>query len=336
VAVGSSTITAVYGSGTNSYTNTLVVTVHTPSYTDNFSVSQDYLAGGVAGSIWEGVYAQPGAIPGTTFVSDAAATNYNADANISSNGVLTVSGMNVGWEFDQNDGFFLFKYVPSDFQVAVHVSGIGVPATNYNNPGILARAFSGNGAPFDGTNGECWVSWTRFDQFGIGTYARDTIDNGTTQTPTGNTQGDNNYWLLMVRQGGTEFSFYQKVNQTDPWKPSPAGQHYSIANFAGVPMQVGLLEGGFDSGNPVGAQFDSFMLDLTTGPMLSITPGPGAGNVTISWNAAGTSGFILKSTPALGSAATWTTVSGTTTTLNGIASRVVPLTGADQFFRLSQ
>jgi len=31
--------------------------------------------------------------------------------------------------------------------------------TTYNYPGLLARGFSTGGAPLDGTNGECYVSW---------------------------------------------------------------------------------------------------------------------------------------------------------------------------------
>ncbi len=115
---GSATITATY----QNFTNTFVARVRPPGFTDDFAVSHDYLAGGVGGTAWDGVYEHPGDIPGTAFVSDPLAAVSVADANISSNGVLTVTSENVGWEFGQNDGFFLFKYVPGDFQAAVHLN----------------------------------------------------------------------------------------------------------------------------------------------------------------------------------------------------------------------
>ena len=76
----------------------------------------------------------------------------------------------------------------------------------------------------------------------------------------------------MVRQNSTNFYFYQRANATDPWQPGPAGQFFAVQTFAGLPMQVGIGEGGFDSDNVVTAQFDSFMLDTQAiGPTITVS-----------------------------------------------------------------
>jgi hypothetical protein len=307
------------------FTNSVAVKVYSPTFTDNFTVAHDYMAAGVTGTTYDGVYTVPGGLPGTTFVSDPAATMYLANANMTTPGSLTVSNQNVGWEFDQNDGFYLFKIVPNDFQVAVHIGNF--TNTIYNYPGLLARGFSAGGAPLDGTNGEVWVSWARFDEFGIGTRAELDIDNGITAQPNGNV-GDTNMWLLMTRTGGVNFNFYQRMNPTDPWKPTPNATGFSVTNFAGLPMQVGIMHGGFDSGIPEGVTFDTFMLDVTPPIIQFSTSG---GNLTLTWPAIFTS---LKTSPTLGPSAVWTAVPNTWTTANGFNVLTIPESSPAAYYSL--
>ncbi|MGO8931636.1 MAG: hypothetical protein ACLQU3_32685 [Limisphaerales bacterium] len=325
---GSATITASY----LSFSNSFLVTVRPPGFTDNFGVSHDYLASSVTGTAWDGVYEHPGDIPGTVYVSDPLAAVSVADADITSNNVLTVTSLNVGWEYGQNDGFFLFKYVPGDFQAAVHLNSFDV--TSYNNPGLLARAYGvdaqGNvGTAFDSGTNEAWVSWTRFDEYGIGTYARLTLPvNNTTRSPQSDS-GDGEYWLLIVRQNGTNFSFYQRLNATDPWAPCPSGTTYSVEPFAGMPMQVGLLAGGFDSGASVTVQFDSFMLDTSLESLLVSTSG---NDIVLRWLPA--TGVSLQSTVGL-NPPEWQPVA-TPPVLSGLYNSVtLPMTNAASFFRLA-
>ncbi|MGA2863590.1 MAG: hypothetical protein ABSF95_03785 [Verrucomicrobiota bacterium] len=325
---GSATITASY----LNFTNTFLATVRPPGFTDNFGVNHVYLADGVTGTSWDGVYEHPGDIPGTVFVSDPFAAVSVADADMTSNNVLTVTSVNVGWEFGQNDGFFLFKYVPGDFQAAVHLNSFDV--VNYNNPGLLARAYGldthGNlGAAFDNGTNEAWVSWTRFDEFGIGTYARLTLPVNNTTRSTQSDPGDANYWLLFVRHNGTNFSFYQRLNATDPWAPCPADTTYAVARFAGVPMQVGLLAGGFDSGASVTVQFDNFMLDTASEPLLVSTSGD---NIILRWLPA--SGVSLQSTLRL-SPPNWQPVLASPVPSGLYTTVTLPMTNATSFFRLA-
>lgn len=348
LAVGTATNTLSFVSGTNTLTTTLVATVRPAGYWDNFGTSHDYMANGVTNTTWDGVYAQPDAIPATTYTSDPLAAISDADANVTSNNVLNVTCENVGWEGAQNDGFFLFKNVPGDFQASVHISYLnsaysydGGSMVAYNNPGLLARAFNTNGSPYNVNTlnrGETWVSFTRFDLYGIGTYARKNINNNVTQStqPGGfngaNTTSDTNLWLLIKRQNGTNFLFFQRQLATDPWVPTPNGTIYGITNFAGLPVQVGLLAAGYDSGNSVTVGFDSFMLDESiTGPNIHVSVT--GGNVSISWPVGGN--FTLQYTLAL-RPANWQPVTTLPTTANGTDSVTLPATNTAAFFRLVQ
>jgi len=204
---------------------------------------------------------------------------------------------------------------------------------------LLARAYNTNGSPYNVNTlnrGETWVSFTRFDLYGIGTYARKNLNNAVTQStqPGGfngaNTTSDTNLWLLIVRQNATNFLFFQRQLATDPWVPTPNGTTYGITNFAGLPLQVGLLAGGFDSGNSVMVGFDSFMLDETAAaPTLHVSVT--GGNVNISWPATGN--FTLRSTLSL-TPANWLPVNTVPTTANGTSTVTLPATNTTAFFRL--
>jgi len=334
---GTATVTAIYTEGATSLTNSATATVAAPTYTDDFSASHNYLSGGVGGTIWDGMYTN-GSIPGTTYVSDGLANIAVADASISSNNTLTVTTLNVGWEGSQNDGFFLFKNVPGDFQVAVHVQNtlleITETATNvvavYNTPGLLSRAYTGNGSPFVGGTNESWISWTRFSEFGIGTYARRTLSNGTLQSGQPSAT-DNDYWLLMRRTDGTNFSFFQRAQPTDPWKPCPNGTTYNVAAFLGQPMQVGIQACAFNSGVTATAQFDSFLLDVIT-PKPSLNVIQSGADVVVSWpEGPGTLQSTLSLLPA-----NWQNVAATLVTNTGTVSVSLPATNSAAFFRLAQ
>jgi len=324
---GTASISASYGGKIDIQT----ITVETPTFQDDFGTTHSYLSG-VVGTIWDDVYATPGGLPGTTFTSDPSASITIAQAETN---VLTVETLNVGWEWDQNDGFFLFKDVPGDFQVAVHVVNTLLDVdTNviaaYNNPGILARAHGDGGVPFVGGTNESWISWTRFDEFGIGTYARRTLSNNTLQS-TQPGVSDGYYWLLMIRSQGTNFAFYQRTSPTEPWIPAPNGTKYSVAGFAGTPMQVGLLSGAFNSGNTATSQFTDFMLDIIT-PKPSLSVIQSGADVVVSWpEGPGTLQSTLSLLPA-----NWQNVAATLVTNTGTVSVSLPATNSAAFFRLAQ
>jgi hypothetical protein len=276
-----------------------------------------------------------------------------ADANVSSNGMLTVTAAGDGWENDAGGGFFLYRYVPGDFQMSVRIDSYQI--AGFNQPGLLARAYGVDtntfalGAPFgtilpnaNGTNdlGEYWVSLCRFDEFGIGTYARRNIDSAVSQ----NTQPDplaaaaaTNQWLLIVRSGGSEFDFYKRANLTDAWQQVPNKTHYSLTGFFGQPMQVGIMAGpwngvGGATGNYLTTWFDNFMLDTTTGSLLKITTA--GNNAVLSWPPM--AGAQLQSSDSL-QPASWQNVPGTPTLgVTGYSLSLPINLTTNKFFRLAQ
>jgi hypothetical protein len=319
----------------NGFTNNLAVTVRNPSFADNFGVSHDYVASGVTGTGWDGIYDQPSnAIPDQTFASTASTTS--ADANISSNNCLTVTNLNAGFEFNQDDGFFLFKYVPADFQMAVNLQIYTNNGSEpYNCSGLLARAYTiatngSLGAPLDLAGNECWIAWERFDEFGNGTRYEYTVDNGTAR-PNNTDVNSPEHYMLMVRQNSTNFYFFQRTRPTDPWHTTGIGNRAGAnagTKFAGLPLQVGPMISGFDSGTPVNVSFSNFMLDIGS-PRLSITSS--GSNIIVSWP--GSPSAQLQSTTTL-HPTNWQPVAGTPTFANGQYSLTLPASDGGQFFRL--
>jgi hypothetical protein len=301
---GTVSITATYAGvlGANN------VTVVTPAFRDEFNVNRDYLSNGVVGSSWDGVYLGAGDVPlqlaGNLGAGAGIVTNCNA--NISSNNTLTVTHRQTGWEGNENDGFFLFKKVPGDFQVAVKIESYQNAAFHF--PGLMARLSTTNGGALGTTNTtfihgrESHVRWMRFDEFGISTSARRNLNGGNQVFDS--FDGDTTaYWLLMVRQG-TNFFFYKRAAETDNWTAVPGATRILATATNGAPMQVGLGSSTFDSGvNFRSVSFSHFMLDGANVNVTGTPPSPASGpsyvsnpdgSLTLSWiNGAGSAGSLV-------------------------------------------
>jgi regulation of enolase protein 1 (concanavalin A-like superfamily) len=331
---GSATVTATY----SGYTNTVDVTVRPASHTDDFSTPHDYLSNGVAGTFFDGIYTNYGDLPEQEPpTAGSGGSTLDADAGITTAGMLTITNGFSGWEFATDDGFFLFKYVLGDFQMAIHINNYS-DTVNYSIPSIMARAYSfstnggatltgtTNGAPLDGLGGECYVRMARFDEYGIGTYPEITIDDVSDQT-TQPDPFDGQNWLLLVRQNYTNFYVYQRSTNSEPWHLTPNGTSFVNAKFAGQPMQVGIAFADF-SGSYGYVQFDSFMLDVA-----ALQASAANGSVTITYvNTAAT----LQSSPTLDPAsANWQTVTGVINN-NGVATVTLPIGTGNAYFRLTQ
>jgi hypothetical protein len=219
----------------------------------------------------------------------------------------------------------------------------------YNMPGLLARAYSAgtngaeigspfvlgtttNGAPATVVNGESFVSYCRFEEFGIGTYPRLNVDSFVLQSiqPDPN---DGKVWLLMYRTKGTDFSFYKRSSAAAPWENIPLKTSYHETSFANQPMQVGIMAGPWSGpGDLRTAALDNFMLDWTTAPTPVITVS--GGNVIVSWPP--DPQLVLQSTTSLSPPVTWSNESGATLGPTGY-SLSFPLNAVTgKFFRLKQ
>jgi hypothetical protein len=75
------------------------------------------------------------------------------------------------------------------------------------------------------------------------------------------------------------------------------------------------------------------VLPVTQQPTLGAAKGAQAGTLTISWPASA-AGFLLESSSALGSQASWTTVSGSPNPIAGAGSLNITISGNTQFYRL--
>jgi len=304
VTNGSTVISAVYAGATG----TNGVTVHVPAFKDEFSVNRNYLTNGVVGSPWDGIYLGAGDVPFQIAANLGAGAGVvsNCDANITTNNALTVVHRQTGWEGNENDGFFLFKKVPGDFQVAVHIDAYQNLAFQF--PGLMARLATANGGPAGTTNAtflngrEDHVRWMRFDEFGISTSARRNL-NGANQVVDSTDSDTTAFWLLMVRQG-TNFTLFKRTGDTDPWTAVPGSTRVLADATNGAAMQVGLGASTFDSGvNLRSVTFSHFMLDGTNVNLTGTPPSPASapsfisnpdGSLTLSWvNGAGSVGNVV-------------------------------------------
>jgi hypothetical protein len=318
-------------------TDLATVTTHEPVLIDNFDVNHDYLATGVGGTIFDGVYfgdvanhpsnSIPGGV-GTT--SPGLGLTTIADANVSSNGYLTVQHSGTGWEFAEDDGFLLLKNISGNFQASVHVfeatDGFFPPTANAN-VGLMARAAGAAGGPFGGA-GEDWISWSRFDLFGIQNDGRSTLDGGTTRLEV--RDGTTNYWLMIVRNGNT-FYFMERPTTNDAWF---VRNNFTTvrSDFGGQPLQVGIQAAMFAAATGK-TLFDHFALDGTANrPILAHARS--GGNLTLSWSTAYAAYTLQSSSSVLPGSATWSSVATAPVITNGLINVTVPTSSAAAFYRL--
>ena len=263
--------------------------------TDTFGTNLNYLTNGIAGTIWDGVYFGAGDFNNTGLGGGGPGATLQCDANLSAANKLTLQTTGTAWEGADDDGFYLFKVVPGDFSMSVHVVS---PFNNsgYNTAGLQARAFAPNGDPYG--SGENFVSWTRFDEFNFANYLRSEVNGGVAQINPGD-YPNTNYWLRMDRVNGTNFLFYQKSTQAGAWQlksfPAPVnGTVLRRPDFAGLPMQVGIIHATFNG--QLGAQFTDF--SLAESNVTFAVPPPPATGLTLMTNA---SGLDVTWTPGAGS-----------------------------------
>jgi Family of unknown function (DUF5695) len=311
------------------------------TFTDNFNTNVNYLANGVVGTIWDGVYFGAGEFNNTGEGGGGPGSTIQCDANITAASTLTLQTTGTAWENADDDGFFLFKVVKGDFSASVHIV---TPFNNaaYNTAGLQARAFSAGGDPFNGS--ENFVSWTRFDEYNFPNYLRNEVNGGVTQiNPGGYPNSD--YWLRMDRVGNN-FRFFQRTNNTtDPWHvisfPAPvSGTNLTRTDLAGQPVQVGIIHATFNG--QLGVQFTSFSLTESNAGPFATAPGPATGltmatnaggNLNLSWTAgSGSAGSlvvmwtgtnVLKEMAVNGSTYTNNAGYGLGSTLPGISYYVV-------------
>jgi hypothetical protein len=263
IVLGATAVTAGNTNGNvavtfGSFSNNIDVTSHAPVFVDNFGSPHSYLTNGVVGTGWDGVYETNTDITGGTDPAPLAMSLFDAD--MTSNNCLTISSANGYWKAADDNGPYLYKIAPGDFETSVHITGYNHVA--YNFVGLMARAYStvNNASPFgpggvDGTEDN--VNWQRFDQFGDSTVLFNTINNATAESD--DKDGDTvDYWLLMTRVNATNFNLFKSPTFGGPW--TLVHSVVQPALVSGTMLQVGLEQASY--GGLVGVvQFDTFMVD---------------------------------------------------------------------------
>src|SRR5689334_20526651 len=91
----------------------------------NFDQGRDYIANGVLGSFWDGVYLGAGGVP---FGNNNGTVGFTSGANENTfPNFVAVSSRNTGWAGTEDDGYFMYKIVSGDFDVSVQIGA------NYDN-----------------------------------------------------------------------------------------------------------------------------------------------------------------------------------------------------------
>ncbi len=287
------------------------VMAHAGSITNNFDTGHDYLASGVVGTMWDGVYFGSGDVPGGDNGGSVGFTT-NANENIFG-GYLAVDSQNTGWAGTEDDGFLLYKVVSGDFDVSVQI-GANYDNRAFNQSGLLVRAFTTNGPAWGApvattlTNAvENWVSINRFNEFSINQQFR-MATNGVDVQATLDLPATDAYSIatndqryLRITRVGDAFSVYDKTNQSDPWTLQQA---INRTDLNGIPMQVGIHQAEFLGGVITRTFYTDFELSGpnvtvpvppsdTTG-LASSAPDSINGLVTLSWTkATGSDGTLL-------------------------------------------
>lgn len=203
-------------------------------YSDDFSVAHDYLADGVAGTVWDGFL--------YNFTNGNAEVTV-ANADIANAGRLTFRSTNGNWENGDADGILLYKNVAGDFDAMVRV--VSMNNVQWHDAGIMARVAD----PDSGGPSEDWVAVKHFAQSGMNGH-RSVDGNVTTTVQVSGLQP----WLRLARVGNT-FISYRSVDGTVWSRISSTVRN----DMDGLPVQVGLWQATF-SANEGTAVFDDFTL----------------------------------------------------------------------------
>ncbi len=110
VASGSATITATFGT----FTPSVVINVTAPFvFRDNFTSTNSYVANGLLGSLYDGLYLNFGDVAGTIAAgADGNGFTVALDSQTTTTNGLYMSSVQSDWQGTGDDGTFLFKIVP--------------------------------------------------------------------------------------------------------------------------------------------------------------------------------------------------------------------------------
>jgi regulation of enolase protein 1 (concanavalin A-like superfamily) len=251
------------------------------TFTDNFNVSRDYKANGVAGTRWVGITA------GTNTPSTVASWN----ANISTNNTLTITNTGGAWQGD-GDGPFLWTMVKGDGDFTNKVRVSDMSQVNYHMAGLMVRD------PNSST--ENFVMLSFFGEFNLSGVYRDVVNGANSDVgwtapdhvETNKTTWAN--WLQITRVAGV-IDLSASTNNLD-WFPVYTSPRTDLTND----LQVGIMNSTYLP-NQNWAQYQNFSLEgpgvpspTLPNPATALTVTPQVGGLNIAWTAgAGSAGSVV-------------------------------------------
>jgi len=226
---------------------------------DDFEQAHDFVADGVAGTVWDG------------FIGLGNGETVEAlNASLDRAGQLYMASANAFWHEPWTPlGPFLYKIVEGDFVATVKVTdyqGTAAAPLYHNNCGLLARALLDDAGP-----GEDWVAIDYFPIWSCGNFVRTANDNVRTENGHNGKQFNLDPYLQIERVGNT-FHFRTSADGVS-WTEmgvSPIVRD----DLADIPLQVGLYQATYSADSGYVA-FDDFSVD---GPL--VVPGMKAYNPT--------------------------------------------------------
>jgi len=217
-------------------------------FIDDFNTPHDYVANGVAGTIWDDFI---GWAPGETVTA--------LNASIDRPGQLFISSRGAYWSEPWNPlGPFLFKVVKGDFIATVKVTdyaGTPTAVVFHNDCGLMARAYRDDAGP-----GEDWVTIDYFPIWNCGNFLWQAMDNVRNEA-----WGCNNgkRWnldpYLQLERKGNIFHFRTSKDGVS-WTEMPCSPK-TRNDFDGLPLMVGLRHATYSTALGYAA-FDDFRLEI--------------------------------------------------------------------------
>ena len=119
------------------------ITANATLFSDGFDTAHNYLADGVAGTMWDGFL--------VNFTNGTAVATL-ADADTSSEQCLTLQSTYGNWENGDADGILLFKTIAGDFDAQVRI--VSMNNVQWHDAGLMARVPEQG----DAGAGEDWVA----------------------------------------------------------------------------------------------------------------------------------------------------------------------------------
>jgi hypothetical protein len=220
-------------------------------FSDDFEIAHDYMAENVTGTGWDGYF---GWLPGET-VDDL-------NANIARECQLYIASSNGTWDSPWDPlAPFLYKYVEGDFIATVRVTDYAGTANawvTHNDGGLMARASKAD--PNDEAGpGEDWISIDYFPIWTCGNFLWSANNNVRTEHGHNGKAFDLDPWLQLERTGNT---FHTRTSPDGITWTEMAQSPLTRNDFDGLPLQVGLRQAVYNSGNYGYVAFDDFSIVL--------------------------------------------------------------------------